>query len=193
MSNLFKLFHPLPLLLILWCSPAISPAQTRPLSLQEMVATSGFIFSGKVITLQSARDAATGFIVTCATVAVQDAVRGVTGDHFIFKQYGGSYQGLNVFVADMSYFSVGEEVVAFLYPISTLGLTSPLGVAEGKWTIERDPATGKKFVAANSLTAKMLEPYVEAPAMNAKAAAQRMEYEPFIKLIREMAARDRQP
>jgi hypothetical protein len=189
MPNLFKLFHPLPLLLILWCSSPSSPAQP-PLSLQEMVAASGFIFSGKVINLQSARDDATGFIVTYATVAVQDAVRGVTGDHFIFKQYGGSYQGLNVFVADMSYFSVGEEVVAFLYPISALGLTSPLGVAEGKWAIERDPATGKKFVAANLLTAKMLEPYVEAAAITSKLV-RRMEYASFIKLIREMAARDR--
>jgi len=192
MPNLFKLFHPLPLLLILWCSPAISPAQTPPLSLQEMVSTSGFIFSGKVINVQSARDAATGFIVTGATVAVQDAVRGVTGDRFIFRQYGGSYQGLNVFVADMSYFSVGEEVVAFLYPISALGLTSPLGVTEGKWAIERDPATGKKFVAANSPAAKLLEPYVDAAATNTRLA-RRMEYASFIKLIREMAARDRQP
>jgi len=189
MPKLFKLFHSLPLLLILWCSPASSPAQPPPLSLQEMVATSGFIFSGKVINLQSARDAATGFIVTAATVAVQDAVRGVKGDRFIFKQYGGSYQGLNVFVADMSYFSVGEEVVAFLYPISARGLTSPIGVAEGKWAIERDPATGKKIVAANSLTAKMLEPYVDTNTR----LARRMEYASFIKLIREMAARGRQP
>ncbi len=191
MPNLFKLFHPLPLLLILWCSPPSSPAQPR-LSLQEMVAASGFIFSGKVINLQSARDDATGFIVTYATVAVQDAVRGVTGEHFIFKQYGGSYQGLNVFAADMSYFSVGEEMVAFLYPISALGLTSPIGVAEGKWAIERDPATGKKFVTANLLTVKMLEPYIEAAATTPKLA-RRMEYASFIKLIREMAARGRQP
>ena len=191
MPSLTKLLHQLPALMILWLSHAVSPAQTSSLSLEQMVATAGFIFSGKVLNVRSERDAATGFIVTYATVAVQDAVRSVTGSRFTFKQYGGSYNGLNVFVADMSYFSVGEEVVAFLYPVSALGLTSPVGVAEGKWTIQRDPATGKKFVAANSLSAKMLAPYA-ASATDTKTA-RRMEYEPFIKLIRELAARNWQP
>ena len=106
-----------------------------PLALQQVIAASGFIFSGRVIKVWSDRDAATGFIVTHATVAVQDAVRGANAKHFTFTQYGGSDQGLNVFVADMSYFTAGEEVVAFLYPVSTLGFTSPVGVteAQSKW------------------------------------------------------------
>jgi hypothetical protein len=186
MPNPTRPFHRLPALMILWCSCANSLAQSPSLSLQQTVAAAGFIFSGKVLDVRSERDAATGFIVTCTTVAVQDAVRGVASGRFTFRQYGGSYNGLNVFVADMSYFSVGEEVVALLYPVSALGLTSPVGVAEGKWPVQRDPATGKKFIAGNSLAAKMLE-----PALNVNAA--QMEYEPFIKLIRDLAARDRQP
>jgi len=190
MPNPTKQFFRLLLLPALWFSCAGSFAQTPSLSLQQTVAAAGFIFSGKVLDVWSVREAATGFIVTYTTIAVQDGVRGVTGSRFTFKQYGGSYNGLNVFVADMSYFAVGEEVVAFLYPVSALGLTSPVGVAEGKWTMQRDPATGKKFVAANALAVKMPEPHAEAPAAN---AAPRMEYESFIKMIRELAARDRQP
>lgn len=186
MPNPTQPFLRLLILPIVWLSCAGGFAQTPALSLQQTVAAAGFIFSGKVLNVWSERDAATGFLVTSATVAVQDGVRGVTGSRFTFKQYGGSHNGLNVFVADMSYFSAGEEVVAFLYPVSTLGLTSPVGVAEGKWTIQRDPATGKKFVVANSLAVKIPEPQAEAPAAN---AAPRMEYGAFIKLIRELAAR----
>ncbi|MDZ7362865.1 MAG: hypothetical protein ONB46_19410 [candidate division KSB1 bacterium] len=175
----------LPLLLLL--SQRMSLAQSSPLSLQQMVAASGFILSGKVVKVWSERDPASGFIVTNYTVAVEDAVRGVGKGHFTFKQYGGSYNGLNVFVADMSYFSEGEEVMAFLYPASLLGLTSPIGVGEGKLTIQRDRATGKKFVAGNLLHVKMLAPHLDAPTASLQTAPL-MEYQDFIKLVREMAA-----
>jgi len=177
------------LLLAIFCfSNNLSLAQTSPLTLEQIVSASGFIFSGKVASVWSERDAATGFIVTYSTVAVDEAVRGVNANRFTFKQYGGSYKGQNVFVADMSYFTAGEEVVAFLYPLSKLGLTSPIGVAEGKWTIQRDPATGKKFVAGNLNATKIL-----AETLADAAPAARIEYNQFIKLIRTLAARERQP
>lgn len=179
--------------LIVFCAGQASFAQS-PLALRQVIAASGFIFSGQVINVRSEREAATGFIVTHTTVAVQDAVRGANAKHFTFTQYGGSYQGLNVFVADMSYFAAGEEVVAFLYPTSTLGLTSPVGVTEGKFTIQRDPATGKKIVAGNLTQAKMMETAI-AKTLPASAASSNltplMEYDRFIKLVREMAEADR--
>ena len=166
----------------------MSSAQPSALTLEQIVASSGFIFSGKVTNVWSERDAATGFIVTYSTVAVDENVRGANTSRFTFKQYGGTDKGLNVFVADMSYFTVGEEVVAFLYPLSKLGLTSPIGVAEGKWTVQRDPATGKKFVAGNMFSAK-----AQFSATAAKAPTTRMEYNEFLKLVRTLAARERQP
>jgi hypothetical protein len=179
----------LPLILLL--GQRMGLAQSSPLSLQQMVAASGFIFSGKVVKVWSERDPASGFIVTSSTVAVEDAVRGVGTGHFTFKQYGGSYNGLNVFVADMSYFTEGEEVMVFLYPVSVLGLTSPIGVSEGKLTIQREPATGKKFVSGNLLHVKMLAPHVDVSATR-RHTSRLMEYRDFIQLIREMAASNRQ-
>lgn len=159
-------------------------AQTPLLSLEQVVAASGFIFSGSIEKVWSERDAATGFIITCYTVAVAEGVRGVNTNHFTFKQYGGTYKGQNVFVADMSYFTAGEEIVAFLYPCSKLGLTSPIGVAEGKWTIQRDPATGEKFVAGNLIATKLLAP---------AAPTAKIQYDQFIKLVRALATRERHP
>lgn len=171
-------------LAILCFSTNFCLAQTPTLNLEQLVAASGFIFSGSVEKTWSERDAATGFIVTYSTIAIAESVRGVNTSRFTFKQYGGSYKGQNVFVADMSYFTVGEEVVAFLYPLSKLGLTSPVGVAEGKWTIQRNSATGEKFVAGNLIATKLLAP---------AAPPARIEYSQFIKLVRALAARERHP
>jgi hypothetical protein len=161
-------------------------AQIQPVSLPSMVAASGVIFSGKITKVWSERDASTGFLVTYSTVTVAERLRGVNSSQFTFKQYGGRHDGLNVFVADMSYFSVGEEVVAFLYPVSALGLTSPVGTTEGKFLIQRDAATGKKIVLGNLMQSQLLEPFVGKSAL---PAATPVEYDQFIAMVRDLVQR----
>jgi hypothetical protein len=171
-------------------------AQHRSLSLQEVVAAAGAIFSGKVTKVWSERDTATGFIVTCTQVEVQDAVRGANGGRLTFKQYGGSHGGLHVVVADMSYFSEGEEVVAFLYPASPLGLTSPVGTNEGKLAVRLDSGTGKRMVYGNFLHARMLEPILGKSALPlaiATTAAPIMEYDRFMSVVRQLAQQKLKP
>jgi hypothetical protein len=172
------------------CISSAALAQHRSLSLQEVVDAAGAIFSGKVSKVWSARDAATGFIVTYTQVEVQDAVRGANYDQFTFKQYGGTYGGLHVVVADMSYFSEGEEMVAFLYPASTLGLTSPVGTNEGKLAVHLDPGTGKRMVYGNFLHARMLEPILgksALPLATNTVIAPLMEYDRLMALVRQLA------
>ncbi|MCI0695744.1 hypothetical protein L0337_27540 [candidate division KSB1 bacterium] len=180
-------FSPFALML---CIGSAAFAQPRSLSLQEVVDAAGAIFSGKVTKVWSEHDAATGFIVTYTQVEVQDAVRGASGGRFTFKQYGGGHGGLRVVVADMSYFSEGEEVVAFLYPASSLGLTSPVGTNEGKLAVRLDPDTGKRMVYGNFLHVKMLEPVLgksALPLATTTAAAPIMEYGRFISVVRQLA------
>jgi hypothetical protein len=165
-------------------------AQPRVLSLQEVVDAAGAIFSGKVTKVWSERDAATGFIITYTQIEIQDAVRGANGGRFTFKQYGGSYGGLHVAVADMSYFSEGEEVVAFLYPASSLGLTSPVGTNEGKLAVRLDPDKGKRMVYGNFLHVKMLEPVLgksALPLVTTTTVAPIMEYDRFLAVVRQLA------
>jgi len=187
-----QLFGVFLLALALLADNKIILSQSRPLSLPQLVAAAGAIFSGKVINVWSARDPAAGFIVTCSTIAVQDAVRGVSGSRFTFKQYGGSYGGLNVFLADMSYFFEGEEIVAFLYPASVLGLTSPVGTTEGKFLIRRDSKTGNKIVLDNLIHTQMLAPFIGKSSLPDAATATTapiMEYEKFIAIVRDLAQR----
>jgi hypothetical protein len=175
---------------LMLCIGSAAFAQHRSLSLQEVVDAAGAIFSGKVTKVWSERDAATGFIVTYTQVEVQDAVRGARGGRFTFKQYGGSHGGLRVVVADMSYFSEGEEVVAFLYPASSLGLTSPVGTNEGKLAIRLDPSTGKRMVYGNFFHARMLEPVLgksALPLATTTTATPIMEYDRFMSMMRQLA------
>lgn len=163
-------------------------AQISPLTLEQTVAASGFIFSGKITNVWSEREALTGFIVTYYTVAIDESIRGVNTSRFTFKQYGGIYKGQHVIVADMSYFTIGEEVVAFLYPLSKLGLTSPVGISEGKWNIQFDSVTGKKFVVGNPSATK-----IQAPDQKIFAALpMKTEYKQFMESIRALAASETQ-
>jgi hypothetical protein len=178
------------LFMLILCTGSAAFAQHRSFSLQEVVASAGAIFSGKVTKVWCERDAATGFIVTCTQVEVQDAVRGANGGRFTFKQYGGSHGGLHVVVADMSYFSAGEEVVAFLYPASSLGLTSPVGTNEGKLLVRLNPDTGQRVVYGNFLHARMLEPILGKSGLTSAAttmAAPIMEYDRFMSVVRQLA------
>ena len=175
---------------LLLCFGSAAFAQQRSLSLQEVVDAAGAIFSGKVTKVWSERDAATGFIVTYTQVEVQDVVRGANGGRLTFKQYGGSHGGLHVVVADMSYFSEGEEVVAFLYPASALELTSPVGTNEGKLAVRLEPGTGKRMVYGNFLHFRMLEPILgksALPLATATTAAPIMEYDRFMSVVRQLA------
>lgn len=184
------------LMLIFAAAHPTALAQHRSLSLQEVVDAAGTIFSGKVTKVWSACDAASGFIVTYTQVEVQDAVRGTARGQFVFKQYGGSFGGLHVVVADMSYFSEGEEIVAFLYPASALGLTSAVGTSEGKLAVYADPNSGKKMVWGNFLHMTMLAPLLgksAQPAATSTAAAPLMEYDRFVALVRQMAQQKVKP
>ncbi len=175
---------------LMLCIDSAAFAQQRSLSLQEVVDAAGAIFSGKVTKIWCERDAATGFIVTYTQVEVQDAVRGAHGGRFTFKQYGGSHGGLRVVIPDMSYFSEGEEVVAFLYPASSLGLTSPVGINEGKLAVRLDPDTGKRMVYGNFLHVKMLEPVLGKsvqPLATTTMATPIMEYDRFMSIVRQLA------
>jgi hypothetical protein len=73
-------------------------------------------------------------------------------------------------------------------------VTSPIGTIEGKLSIQRDPQTGKRIVLGNLLQAKMLEPFAgktHLSVMKDEQSTVTMEYDHFMALVRDMAARER--
>lgn len=106
---------------------AAHATSVRSLNLDELTERAGKIFAGRCVQISSADDAALGQPVTTATFAVDRAVKGVAGRSVTIRFLGGDPT-----------FAVGEEVVLFLYEESALGLTSPVGLGQGKLAIKRD-------------------------------------------------------
>ena len=80
--------------------------------------------------------------VTTYTFSVSERIKGVTGDILTVRQFGVRQprvqgdQALVFRIPGMPVYQVGQEVVLFLIADSSLGLTSPVGLSQGAFTIE---------------------------------------------------------
>lgn len=112
----------------------------KPLSFHTIVDKSGVIAHGVVKRVESGTDPKTGLICTWTTLDVVEGLKGIEGKESVtFKQYGGvdKKQGVSE-ITDLAILRPGEEVLICLYPTSTLGLTSPVGVTQGIFSVRRN-------------------------------------------------------
>ena len=109
----------------------------RPLALDEMTATAATIFHGKCIGNETLREPGTKLIVTRTTFTVEEVMKGSPGTTLTIKQVGGTLpNGDSMQIEGVPTYSVGENYVLFLNGVSTLGLTSPTGLSQGRFNIE---------------------------------------------------------
>jgi hypothetical protein len=99
------------------------------------------IFAGRCVDAQVTRDASLGFDVTTLTFEVTRAVKGGQGDRVTVKVLG---RGAGI--VGMPRFRPGEEVVLFLYGESALGLSSPVGLGQGKFSVFEDKLGRRRAV-----------------------------------------------
>src|SRR5262245_33937362 len=102
------------------------------------------IVSGRVIDIAVGRDIATGAVHTYVTVSVDRVFKGdVPERQIVVKQLGGVWGTDHFVVFDQAEFSPGEDVLLYLEvrPRDRTLYTSALW--QGKWTLERDAATGE--------------------------------------------------
>lgn len=134
------------LLAALCCSLALhSPAHgasVLPLYLEEMIDTSAIAFEGRCLGNRTERDAATGLVVTYTTFEVRDVLKGAPAATHEIKQVGGSLpgEGLEYRVKGIPAFNVGEDYVVFLAGVSSVGFSSPVGLAQGRFGIQAGAA-----------------------------------------------------
>ena len=141
-AMLKKLFVTCLLLLTVAC-PARA-ASVRQLLLDEIIDTSAIAFQGTCTSNRTERDALTNFIVTYTTFDVKDVLKGSVLTTHTIKQIGGKMPGgeAGFRVDGIPSFTVGEDYVVFLAGVSTAGFSSPIGLAQGKFTV-RQNAAGK--------------------------------------------------
>ncbi|WP_287128787.1 hypothetical protein [Candidatus Cyanaurora vandensis] len=117
----------------------------RPLDLAELSQRAGQVVVGRCVEVQTESLAGYANIpVTKITLAVSQVLKGTPTQTLVFRQYGASNDpGL----PHLKGFQKGEEVLLLLRTPSKVGLTSPVGIEQGRFAI-RDDAQGVK-VAQN--------------------------------------------
>ena len=171
-------------------------SRVLPMSLPQIVEDAGKIFVGKCTEVKSGKDPESRFIVTWTTFEVSQRIKGEVGETETIKQIGGTHEGITL-TSFTPKFRVGEEVLLFVYPESSLGLTSAVGLDQGKFNIYTDRKTGKRKVTNHMPNNLLFAP--EPTKMSAKRGyrikgegdpiikqAKSMELEPFIRSVKAM-------
>ncbi len=112
------------------------PAPVRvPPDLKLVTRQAGIIFVGRVVSIEPLRTPPSSQVngVQIA-VQVEQGIRGArTGDLTSFREWAGLWSG-------GARYRVGQRLVLFLYPPSSLGFTSPVGGTAGRFTVDRNDA-----------------------------------------------------
>ena len=74
------------------------------------------------------------------TISVQRVLKGEAADTYTFRQFVWDARD----AADMAGYRKAGELLLFLNPVSAYGLTSPVGLDQGRFRVVRD-AKGKAF------------------------------------------------
>ena len=144
----------------LFCAASSSfAASVLPMVLDEIVDSSAVAFQGICTGNRTERDPLTNLVVTYTTFDVKEVIKGNVQKTHVIKQIGGVMPSGEVSyrVHGIPKFAVGEEYVLFLAGVSSAGFSSPMGLSQGKFTVEQGDS-GKMVSNGRDmreLTAKM--------------------------------------
>jgi hypothetical protein len=115
--------------------PPAHASRVRPVNLEQMTARAGRIVQGECTAVEVERDTELQCDVASVTLRVEQTLKGDTAETLTFRMLAGR--------AELPAFAEGERVILFLYHESRSGLTSPIGLGQGKFTIVTDKQGGK--------------------------------------------------
>lgn len=126
-------------LMTLLCLTAAPPwaSTTRWMTLAECVKQADRIVLGRCTHVIAERDPDLGVDVVRVRIEVDRLVKGTGSRSIEFRQLAHDLAGTPSF-------KPGEELLVLLYPESSAGLTTAVGLAQGKFAIERDKQ-GRRF------------------------------------------------
>jgi len=130
-----------------WRPPIFSP----PSGLAQLARAAGIIFSGTVINVERTSPNIPGQAVggVAITFRVQNAIRGANkGEDLTITQWIGLWSG-------GQRYRIGERLLLFLYPRSRIGLTSCVGAAMGRFTID---SSGSVWLSPQQILAFRTDP-----------------------------------
>lgn len=113
---------------------AVAASSVVPLDLRQIVARAEHIALVRCVGSDTRADPTVG-IATTTTFEVLDRAKGAESATLTVRQAGGELNGL---VVDFHtpQFRIGEEYVLFLPQVSRLGFASPVGLAQGAFSVK---------------------------------------------------------
>ena len=141
MTSNFKASHFVFFCLLALCSNSFA-ASVLPLGLERLHGDAKTIFLGECLSNTVEMDQQSGRVVTYTTFEVIETYKGKPGRSQTVKQIGGNLPSANldVRIPGVPQFEVGQRYVVFLPPASKLGFASPVGLAQGMFTVKNDVA-----------------------------------------------------
>lgn len=134
---------------VLLFPPQESPAQrTVRMNLESIIANAGMIVHGTVTNVTQETDPSTHVLVKRITIDVIENFYGPGGTTMTMTMLSGTTaKGVRRF-SEIPEYSVGQEIVGMFYPPSSLGLTSPVGMGQGSFTVRTD---GEQKIVVNGV------------------------------------------
>ncbi|MEZ4473757.1 MAG: hypothetical protein R3F60_23795 [bacterium] len=135
-------------LALVFTAGAASATIVQSLSLDDMSRKADVIVHGTVVEQATAWNDTRSRIYTVTTVEVKERLKGKGETRIRIRQLGGTVDGITQSIVGNARLSVGEEVVVFLTQDAEKGLHYVIGMAQGKYTVDRarpSPASGTSW------------------------------------------------
>jgi hypothetical protein len=166
-------------------------ANVLPLYLEEIVDTSTTAFDGTCTANRTERDPVTNLVVTYTTFTVREALKGTPGTSITIKQIGGVLPdgGMQYRVSGIPTFEVGQDYVVFLAGVSSAGFSSPIGLAQGRFTVRseggaRKVGNGRDFRDLTARIAQHMPASARTRVQQAEGAVREMDVNDFKQTVR---------
>jgi len=176
----------------LYLITAARASSVVPLDLDEIIAGAEHIVHVRCTGNAVESDPDVG-VVTISSFVVLDRAKGAAASTFAVRQAGGELQGVKVDY-HVPKFRAGDEYVLFMPPPSRLGLASPVGLAQGAFSVlpgaaGKEVSNGRDFAELISAAdAARLPPRMAARLKQERHARSRADLGEFMALTRAKAA-----
>ena|SRR6185295_16097663 len=138
------------MVLAVLAAPAAATMLARRAAPDELARDAKRIVHARVLDVRSGRDGS-GLPATWITLDVARSLKGDGAPRFVLKQYGVAAplaDGTLTRIAGLPRYAPGEEVVLFLHGESARGFSSPVGLGQGVYRVER--TRGRALVRADA-------------------------------------------
>ena len=173
------------LFLLLLFSSAVRATSVRAIELDELVGGSHQIFLGRVVAIDQGTVPGFNLPYVQYTFAVIDWVKGGSGQTLQIRQLGRSGATL---LPGLPVYKMGRETLLFVHKPSAIGLTSPVGMQQGFYPVEKD-SEGERYVRLGPMgpsVERLRSQLPSAKSLSREAPVQdRISLDDFLSLVRQ--------